>query len=71
MAQGYSSTQIGARLFISAKTVDTYRRRINEKMGFTDRADYVRLALDLGLLTSEGADLSTRAGNAGDREGES
>jgi DNA-binding NarL/FixJ family response regulator len=50
MAQGYSSTQIGARLFISAKTVDTYRRRINDKMGFTERAQYIRLALDLGLL---------------------
>ena len=50
MAQGYSSTQIGERLFISAKTVDTYRRRINDKMGFTERAQYIRLALDLGLL---------------------
>jgi DNA-binding NarL/FixJ family response regulator len=66
MAQGYSSSQIGARLFISAKTVDTYRRRINEKLGFTDRSDYVRLALDLGLLTSEGGEVSSpRAGSAG------
>ena len=52
MAQGYSSTQIGEQLFISAKTVDTYRRRINEKMGFSERTDYIRLALDLGLLQS-------------------
>lgn len=52
MAQGYSSTQIGERLFISGKTVDTYRRRINEKMGFAERSDYIRLALDLGLLTN-------------------
>ena len=52
MAQGYSSTQIGERLFISAKTVDTYRRRINEKMGFAERSDYIRLALDLGLLVN-------------------
>ena len=66
MAQGYSSSQIGARLFISAKTVDTYRRRINEKLGFTDRSDYVRLALDLGLLTNEGGELSPpHAGDAG------
>lgn len=50
MAQGYSSSQIAERLFISAKTVDTYRRRINEKMGFSERADYIRLAVDLGLL---------------------
>lgn len=50
MAQGYSSSQIGQRLFISGKTVDTYRRRINDKMGFSERSDYIRLALDLGLL---------------------
>jgi two-component system response regulator NreC len=52
MAQGYSSAQIGDRLFISAKTVDTYRRRINDKMGFAERSDYIRLALDLGLLVN-------------------
>jgi len=50
MAQGYSSSQIGERLYISGKTVDTYRRRINDKLGVTDRPQYVRLALDLGLL---------------------
>ena len=53
LAQGHSGVQIGAKLFISAKTVDTYRRRINEKLGFADRSDYVRLALELGLLTSD------------------
>ncbi len=55
MAQGYSSSQIGERLFISAKTVDTYRRRINEKLGVSERAEYIRLALDLGLLGGDGA----------------
>ena len=49
-AQGYTSSQIGERLFISPKTVDTYRRRINEKTGLAERADYVKLALELGLL---------------------
>jgi DNA-binding NarL/FixJ family response regulator len=51
-AHGYSSAQIGEQLFISAKTVDTYRRRINEKMGFSERSEYIRLALALGLLSS-------------------
>ena len=54
IAQGYSSSQIGERLYISAKTVDTYRRRINEKTGFAERADYIRLAVDLGLLSPSG-----------------
>jgi len=51
-AQGYTSGQIGERLNISPKTVDTYRRRVNEKTGLSDRADYVRVALELGLLSS-------------------
>ena len=51
-AQGYTSAQIGERLSISPKTVDTYRRRVNEKTGLVDRADYVRVALELGLLTT-------------------
>jgi DNA-binding NarL/FixJ family response regulator len=52
IAQGYSSSQIGERLNISAKTADTYRRRVNEKLGTAERADYVRLALELGLLAA-------------------
>jgi len=51
-AQGYTSAQIGERLNISPKTVDTYRRRVNEKSGLVDRADYVRVALELGLLAA-------------------
>lgn len=51
VAQGYSAPEIGERLFISPKTVDTYKQRIHEKMGLSHRADYVQLALRLGLLT--------------------
>jgi two-component system, NarL family, response regulator NreC len=50
-AQGYSAPEIGERLFISPKTVDTYKQRINEKLGLSHRADYVQLALRLGLLS--------------------
>lgn len=49
-AEGYSPSQIGERLSISPKTVDTYRRRIGEKTGLAERPDYVQLALELGLL---------------------
>ena len=38
-------------LGISAKTVDTYKQRVNEKLGLQHRNDYVTLALKLGLLT--------------------
>jgi two-component system, NarL family, response regulator NreC len=50
-AHGYSAPEIGEKLFISPKTVDTYKQRINEKLGLSHRADYVKLALKLGLLT--------------------
>ena len=53
MAQGYTTSQIGERINVSGKTVDTYRRRVNEKLGLSERADYVRLALRLGLLTPD------------------
>lgn len=51
VAQGFSAPEIGERLFISPKTVDTYKQRIQEKLGLSHRSDYVQLALKLGLLT--------------------
>ena len=50
VAQGFSAPEIGEKLFISPKTVDTYKQRIQEKMGLMHRSDYVQLALRLGLL---------------------
>jgi DNA-binding NarL/FixJ family response regulator len=50
IAQGFSAPEIGEKLFISPKTVDTYKQRIHEKMGLAHRSDYVQLALRLGLL---------------------
>jgi two-component system, NarL family, response regulator NreC len=50
VAQGYSAPEIGERLDISPKTVDTYKQRIHEKLGLSRRAEYVQFALRLGLL---------------------
>jgi two-component system, NarL family, response regulator NreC len=52
VAEGYSAPEIGEKLFISPKTVDTYKQRINEKLGIAHRADYVKLALKLKLIAS-------------------
>jgi two-component system response regulator NreC len=49
-AEGYSSREIGEKLFISPKTVDTYRARIMEKLGLNHRSELVRFALKTGLL---------------------
>lgn len=53
VAQGFTAPEIGERLFISPKTVDTYKQRIQEKMGLMHRSDYVQMALKLGLLTAQ------------------
>jgi DNA-binding NarL/FixJ family response regulator len=50
VASGYTAPEIGEKLFISPKTVDTYKQRISEKLGLTHRSQYVQFALKLGLL---------------------
>ena len=49
-AEGFSNQEIGRQLFISPKTVDTYRQRIMEKLGLHHRSELVRYALNRGLL---------------------
>lgn len=51
-AAGYSSREIGERLRISSKTVDTYRARSMDKLGYSHRWELVRYALRTGLLTT-------------------
>ena len=50
VAGGYSASEIGEKLFISPKTVETYKQRITEKLGLSHRSDYVQFCLRLGLL---------------------
>ncbi|TVP56028.1 MAG: DNA-binding response regulator [Gemmatimonadales bacterium] len=50
-AEGFSSSEIGKKLYISPKTVDTYRSRIMQKLGLNHRSELVRFALRVGLLT--------------------
>lgn len=50
VAQGFSAPEIGDKLNISPKTVDTYKQRIQEKLGLAHRSDYVQFALKLGIL---------------------
>lgn len=52
-AEGFSAAEIGKKLSISPKTVDTYRSRIMEKLGLHHRSELVRFALQRGLLKAE------------------
>ena len=49
-AEGYSNQEIGKQLYLSPKTVDTYRQRIMEKLSLHHRSELVRYALNRGLL---------------------
>ena len=49
-AEGFTNQEIAEKLVISAKTVDTYRQRIMEKLNLHHRSQLVRYALKTGLL---------------------
>lgn len=51
VAQGHTNQQVAERLSLSVKTVETYRARLMTKLGLRTRADLVRYALSVGLLT--------------------
>lgn len=50
-AAGFNGPEIGKRLGITAKTVDTYKQRITAKLGISHRSEYIRLARDAELIT--------------------
>jgi DNA-binding NarL/FixJ family response regulator len=43
--EGLSSAQIGLHLSLSPKTVDTYRSRLMQKLGVSDRSTLIRFAI--------------------------
>jgi DNA-binding NarL/FixJ family response regulator len=49
-AEGYTATEVGKKLFLSPKTVDTYRSRLMQKLGLSHRSELVRFALQTGVL---------------------
>ena len=50
VAQGYSGAEIARKFNLSSKTVDAYKHRIHEKLGLGHRTDYVRFAIEAGIL---------------------
>jgi DNA-binding NarL/FixJ family response regulator len=47
---GHANKEIGEQLRIGARTVETYKTRAMEKLGFRRRVDAIRYALDKGWL---------------------
>lgn len=54
VAAGVSITAIGVELFLSPKTISTYRSRIFEKLGIHTNAELTRYAMEEGLIPSVG-----------------
>lgn len=50
IAQGLSSKEIAARLEVGIKSVESYKARASQKLGFSGRADIVNYALQKGWL---------------------
>lgn len=48
--RGFSLKEIGEKLSLSAKTVDTYKTRIMEKVAVTKKSDLIAYAIKQGLL---------------------
>ena len=55
IARGHSNQQIADKLYLSVKTVESYRSRLMTKLGLKDRSELTRLALETGLLATESA----------------
>jgi len=53
VARGFSNQQIAGQIFLSVKTVETYRARFAAKLGLRTRSDVVRYAIQMGMLSAE------------------
>jgi DNA-binding NarL/FixJ family response regulator len=53
VAEGKTSQEIGERLSISSKSVDTYRSRLMRKIGVKDVAGLVKFAIQQGVISLE------------------
>jgi DNA-binding NarL/FixJ family response regulator len=50
ISMGYTNRQAADQLFLSVKTVETYKSRLMLKLGLNSRAELVRFALERGLI---------------------
>ena len=53
LAMGHTNQQIADKLYLSVKTVETYKARLKDKLGLRGRAELVRYAIQAGLLDTE------------------
>ena len=51
VALGHSNSEIAELMFLSVKTIETYKARLMKKLGLTTRVELVRFALEVGVLS--------------------
>jgi two-component system, NarL family, response regulator NreC len=54
LALGYTNQECADQLFLSVKTVETYRHRLGCKLGLHTRAELVRYGIEMGLFAASG-----------------
>ena len=65
IALGHTSVEIAARLHLSTRTVETYRARVQHKLGLARRWELVQYALARHLI---GPDPTPRPASEGDSD---
>lgn len=53
LIHGYTITEIGKKLHLSVKTIDTHKTKMMEKLGCTKRSDLVAFALEHHVFSQE------------------
>lgn len=53
VAKGNTNQQIADAVGLSVKTIESYRARLMKKLGLKQRAELVRVAIELGLLKND------------------
>jgi DNA-binding NarL/FixJ family response regulator len=53
VAEGCTSPEVGARLYISTRTVETHRANISRKLGVRNQTELLRFAIERGLIEVE------------------
>ncbi len=52
LSEGCSDVEIGNRLLINPKAVDTYKQRIQNKLGISERSEYIAAAIKAGVSSN-------------------
>ncbi len=53
LALGHTNQQVADKLFLSVKTIESYKSRLKVKLGLNSRVEMIKYAMNTGLLDTE------------------